>query len=133
MKVRKTVGQSLIEVTALLAVAMPVLLLLLDGGIYLSAMYINDCACREAVRAVAAGCPAAMIKDAPRKNAAAALDAFGVEHGFIRIKKDCVISESVARPLPTEPFGGAVDGTATVITTAQVRLPLWCNLVRRNS
>lgn len=52
MGVRKAAGQTLIEVTALIVVAMPVLLLVLDGGVYLSAMYINDCACREAVRAI---------------------------------------------------------------------------------
>ncbi len=125
-------GQSLAEATAAIIILTPIALSCLNGGIYLYAISVTDEACRQAARGASMGMPNVVGKDSATTNALAALTAFGMNRGFIKIQPVFTVSESFKSALPKAPFGGPVDGSVTVTITSLIDLPC-SNLILRSS
>lgn len=121
-------GQSLIEVTAGLVVLVPALLVLVDLSVIMYGVQLNNTACRNAVQAAATGEPAEAqyraqtILDQANSRIAGQL----VSHFALDGPVECKIE---AAPIPyRDPMtsmtvnpGGLITGTATAITTVEIR------------
>jgi hypothetical protein len=125
-------GASLAEALAVICLALPFVLLLLDSSVLLIGLTMNDAACREACRAASMGAPAAIRKGEPEKNAQAAIQSFMAKSFLIKLSPKLKISEDLRLPLPAPPFGGPVHGEVSVITSAYITLPFTCNVLHRS-
>lgn len=128
---RKT-GQSLVELAAGLMVFVPIVLLLIDCSVIMIGVSTNEAICRDAARAASAGPPATMASagshsagpgTAPYQRAQAVVRNVYAVGGLLKISETMAINESLQDPLPQAPQGGAIVGTVTVQTTAEISPP----------
>ncbi len=129
----RTGGQSLIELVAILLVALPIVLILFDSAVIMMAVATNDAACRDAARAAASGPPGLLAEgnqrsvapgDPPSKRAGAVLKRVYAPNGFLKILEHVDVHETIKSPIPTATTGGgAIIGEVTVRTTADVYPP----------
>lgn len=125
---RRGSGQSLIELTAGFVVLVPVLLVLLDLSVIIYGVQLNDTACHNAAQAAAAGEPteahyrAQTIVNQVNSRTTGQL----VSHFALDGTVECKIETA---PVPyRDPMtgmtvnpGGVITGTATVVTTVEIR------------
>ncbi len=111
------------ETLAMICVITPLCLLALDAGVLVSSIYINEQTCRNAARAASLGAPDAVRKGETLKNATAQISKRPEIFSLVQISPDVQVSESIRKPLPVAPFGGAVNGEVTIVTSAQIQLP----------
>lgn len=126
-------GQSLVELLAGLVVIIPVVLFLIDAGTLFLGATENNQVCRDSARAAASGEPgdvttAGSDRDVPAgkqpfDRAASVIRRTCKPGGAIRMSPDPKVTETLRAPLPTQPFGGPVDGEVTVETTVTVYPP----------
>jgi len=131
----KSAGQSLIELCVGLIIFVPVVLVLVDLGVLLFGVELNDKNCRVAVRAAATGLPAEAQMRAQsvlrEGRSARHIDMLG--HSQIVLPVNVVVnSEPVAETdfaAEKQIFqGGPVIGTATVTTQIQIA-PLFIHVL----
>lgn len=127
---RLVTGQSLVELSAVLVVCLPILLCCVDAVFIALGASINDGICRDATRAAGSGKPQSAIPGlhAVAADASPYLRAVAVirEHNPtdlpIKVGDNPEVQEAV-KDIPPDNMGGAVDGRVQVTTTVQVIPP----------
>ncbi|MBY0546219.1 MAG: hypothetical protein K2W95_02950 [Candidatus Obscuribacterales bacterium] len=128
---RRARAQSLIELVAILLLAIPMILVLFDASVIMMAVATNDAACRDAARAASSGPPGLLAAgsrsvnngDAPSKRASAVLKRIYAPSGYLKILDHVEVAETIKTPVPSATAGGAVIGEVTVRTSAEVYPP----------
>lgn len=121
-------GQSLIEVTAGLVVLVPVLLVLVDLAVIMYGVQLNDTACHNAAQAAAAGEPAeaqyrvqTVLNQVNSRTAGELVSHFALDAPVeFKIEAAPIPYRDPMTGMTVNP-GGVITGTATVITTVEVR------------
>jgi hypothetical protein len=124
---RRSAGQSLIELCVGLIIFVPVILVLIDLGVMLFGVELNDKNCRIAVRAAAAGSPA----EAQVRAQSVLRESESARHIDMLGQSQIVLPVNVAvssEPQSEKDFaaekqifpGGPVIGTATVTTEIRI-------------
>jgi hypothetical protein len=119
-------GSSLVELLSGLIIVVPIVLFLIDAAtIYLGSTF-NSSLCRDAARQASSGPPNAVQTNSPFDRASAVVSKSCQQAGAVRIQAltKADVQESV-NSVPQAPFGGAVDGTVTVTTTANIYPPFF--------
>jgi len=120
-------GQSLVEVCAALMIAIPLLLILIDGVFVFIGASLNDSICRDAARAAAAGPPTVVDNIATPKQRALTVIKH-VYYSSLPMKvRDAVDVKEDVRSVPPESQGGYVDGEIAVGTTIDIYPPFMLN------
>ena len=116
---RRSLGQSMIELTAGLFLVVPIVLVLFDLAVIVMAVQINDSTCREAARMASKGDP---LTASQRANAVVGR---ANKQGSSMLSKFAVVSchsiVTAADINALQPFGGPVSGNVTVVTEVEVR------------
>lgn len=117
----RTAGQSLVELATGLIILVPVILVLVDLAIIVTAVSVNDAVCRDAARVAASGDPAdpTLIKNRALQVIKEAYKAGGYIIGP-ELVGDPVITKTKE---PTPPYGGPYEGTVSVQTKIVVKVP----------
>jgi hypothetical protein len=125
---RTSKGQSLVELGALLIVAIPVLLLLIDCSFVVIGAATNDAICRDVTRAAASGPPGLLeIGDertvgaggAPYQRAVAVIKHVWITNMPMKVRDNVKVSETVT-DVPPDTMGGAITGSVSVETTVDI-------------
>ncbi len=120
---RRLSGQSLVELAAGVMVIIPVVLVLIDLTTIVLGVNMNNGICRDAARAASSGPPDKIQAGQPKQRAEAVVRKTAKPGGAVRVDNNVVITETVREPVPTQPFGGPVDGEVTVQTTVHIYPP----------
>jgi hypothetical protein len=123
MLIKTTKAQSTIELVAGLMILIPIVLSLIDIAVFVMGVSLNDSVCRDATRAAASGPPDKIAHGQPKQRAEMVVKRSYKTEGAIRLSPDVDIRENIREPLPSEPYGGPVDGEVTVSTTVNVHPP----------
>lgn len=116
-------GQSTIELVAGIIVIIPIVLFGLDAATLFMAQSLNSQVCRDAARAASNGPPSAIFPNSPKQRAELVVRRTNKTEGAIRLNPEVTVTENLRQPLPTQPFGGVVDGEVTVETSVDVAPP----------
>jgi hypothetical protein len=130
-RLRTNGGSGLVELCTALIFGIPLLLASTDLGVIALGAYTNDCVCRDAARAAAAGAPAATTapaahqispNDPPYDRAVAVINDHLPTALPIKVSDQPELSETL-NYLPTPDVGGSVDGAVSVKTSVVVLPP----------
>lgn len=121
----------MVELMAILLIAIPLVLVLFDSAVIMMAVATNDAACRDAARAASSGPPGLLAAGsrsvapggAPSKRASTVLKRIYAPSGYLKILEEANVKETIKSPVPDATTGGAVIGEVTVRTTADVYPP----------
>lgn len=128
---RKSSGSSIIEMVAVVVLLVPFILALIDCGMIVIGVAINDSVCRDAARAAASGPPGdATVGDnrsvgpgkKPHDRAIAVIKRIYDTKLPMKVRETIKATESV-RVVPPPMVGGAIDGDVSVTTTIDVYPP----------
>lgn len=131
MRVRKTSGQSTVEILCGFVIFIPLILLAIDLVTLYNGYSLNNRICRDAARAASSGPPNALSAGSPKQRAdgvirdvynEATVKKYNVL-GTVRLHPDCVVTEQLTAPIPDTSLGGPIDGQVTVDTTVDVIPP----------
>jgi hypothetical protein len=118
---RTNAGQSLVELATGLIILVPVILVLVDLAVIVTAVSVNDAVCRDAARVAAAGNPA---DPTLVKNRALQVIKEAYKAGGYIVGPELVGDPDIAKTKePTAPYGGPYEGTVTVQTKIVVKVP----------
>ena len=124
---RRSSGQHIIELMAGLMALIPVIMVLIDIAIILTAVNINDSVCRDAARAAAQGDPEPTGGDpGPIARAQAVVDQRQSQIGGYITKIELLPapdSKVVVVTSPDPTYGGSYTGNVTVVTKIHVKVP----------
>ena len=131
-RLRRSNGQSLLELSVGLTVAVPIMLLLIDCAMIALGAGTNDAVCRDAARAAASGPPGQLIASAnrtvpgaepPNQRAVAVIKRVYQSNLPMKLRETVNVVESVNGPVPAAPLGGPVSGKVAVQTTVDIYPP----------
>jgi hypothetical protein len=121
---RTSKGQSLIELGALLIVAIPVILLLIDCSFVVIGAATNDAICRDVTRAAASGPPGLLEIGAERTVGSGGAPYQRIKHLWItnmpmKVRETVKVFETLT-DVPPDTIGGAITGSVSVETTVDI-------------
>lgn len=125
-------GHTIIELIVGLFVLLTLSLFGMDVTTLVIGATLNQRACSEASRSAAQGPPAQYTEGVnrrvspeqePYRRAIAALKRFSDSKGLVRLSPSIRVTETVHKPVPSQLFGGYINGEVTVETTAVVYPP----------
>jgi len=128
---RTKAGSGLVELCAALIFGVPLVLASTDLGVIALGAYMNDCVCRDAARAAAAGAPSAATApvaqkisptEPPYDRAVAVINDHLPTALPIKVSDQPEVSENL-NYVPTPEVGGSVDGEVTVKTSVVILPP----------
>jgi hypothetical protein len=132
IRLRRRNGQSLLELSVGLMVAVPIMLLLIDCAMIALGASTNDAVCRDAARAAASGPPGQLLAstnrtvpsvEPPNQRAVAVVKRVYQSNLPLKLRETVNVVETVNGPVPAAPLGGPVSGKVAVQTTVDVYPP----------
>lgn len=125
---RGQTGQSFVEMAAGLLVVIPIILLIIDCATLYMGVSLNDTVCRDAARAASMGPPNGIKDGEPKHRAETVVQRANRTTGSIRLDPNVELNEKIVGSLPSEPYGGPVNGEVSVATTVHVFPPFLISL-----